>query len=133
MASYKKAKRAAKKFHPITLVAMALALAIGAFSGYFFCGERIKNDTFELIGQKETVLHIGDEFVYRDEGVRVIENGKDLSSSVKVTTDIRKNTAGEYVLDTSEEGVYTIFYTVEGSDFYKDIKRIRIFRVIEAE
>ncbi len=130
MASYKKVSRRAKKFHPITLVAMLLALAIGATAGYFVCKSVTKNDTFALIGQKEIVLHIGDEFLYRDEGARLIENGKDLSSSVKVTTDILKNDDGLYVIDTSKEGVYAIFYTSEDSRFYQDIKRVRVFRVV---
>ncbi len=133
MASYRKAKRAAKKFHPITLVAMVLALAIGALAGYFIAESRNKDDSFELLGQTVILLHVGDEFTYQDEGARATENGKDISSSIKVTTDIVKNESGEYVLDTSEVGEYVMFYTVEGSDFYNGVKRIRIFRVIEAE
>ena len=46
--------------------------------------------------------------------------------------DIPKDENGAYKIDTSAEGVYKIVYTVDSLK-YKNIERIRVFRVVGGE
>ena len=75
-----------------------------------------KNDTFELIGDKNITLEINE--TYTEQGVKIISFGKDLKNEVKIESN----------LDTSKEGVYTIIYTINSSR-YKNIKRVRYITI----
>ena len=120
----KKLKKAIKKTHKAYLVIMALALVIGAAGGYFAASFVAGNDCFELNGQKETEIKIGQELKYTDEGIKYVSFGKDLSDAYTVTTNLTAVGDGTYTGDTSEENEYYIIYTItegrcEGMTLYR--------------
>ena len=126
----KRLKKAIRKTHTGYLIVIALALIIGAAGGYFAASVVAKNDCFELNGQKETSVQIGQELKYTDEGIKYVSYGKDLSSSYVITTNLTKNTDGTYSADTSVPTEYYIIYTVtEGR--CKDMTLYRTFNVTE--
>lgn len=93
-----------------------LFLLLGGGIGYGGSLLLTKNDTFELIGEKNITLNVNE--IYNDSGVKVISYGKDLTDKVHIDSD----------LDLTKEGEYTIIYTVK-SIKYKDIKRVRYITV----
>ena len=108
-------------------LALALGLVIGWFGGQYFS----KNDTFELVGEKEYFVELNSEdFLYEEEGVRIIEFGRDISDKVSFETNMTTLGDGKYNLDTTVPGRYYIKYTV-ASPRYGEICRIRIFTVGE--
>ena len=102
------------------LIFIMFFLAIGGAIGYVGASSLTKNDTFEIIGDKNIVLNLNS--TYKEEGVKVISYGKDLSNKVEVETN----------LDISKAGDYYVIYTVKSLK-YNNIKRIRYIRVIEGE
>ena len=126
----KKLKKAIRKTHTGYLVVIALSLIIGAAVGYFAASFVAGNDCFELNGQKETEIKIGQELKYTDEGIKYVSYGKDLSGAYAVTTNLTMAGNGTYTGDTSSEIEYYIIYTItegrcEGMTLY------RTFNVIE--
>ncbi len=110
-------------------LALAAGLFIGWFGGEFLC----KNDTFELMGEKEYAVEINEVgFQYIDEGVKIIEFGRDISDKVAVETNMVKLGNGAYAADTTVPGRYYIKYTVD-SPRYGEIARIRVFTVGEGD
>ena len=129
----RKARSTAKRISAVSYVIWALALicgiAVGAVSCMFVC----RNDCFKLRGKSEYVLTVGQENnIYTDKGAQVISFGRDISRDVKVSTNLLEVGDGEYEIDTSEEGVYYIIYTVDDVRF-GEIKRVRTFRVVAGE
>ena len=107
------------------MLALALGLYLGWVGGEYIC----KNDTFELVGKKEYSVLINEvDFQYVDEGVRIIEFGRDISDMVSVETNMVKLSNGAYTADTAIPGKYYIKYTVD-SYRYGDIERIRVFTI----
>lgn len=94
-------------------------LFIGAMIGGYFTAKYItRNDIFEIIGEKEVTINIGQ--IYQDEGARAISFGKDISKNIKSENNIDNLTAGKYYIK----------YTVE--DFrYRGIERYRVVIVID--
>ena len=117
--NYKKqAVKAIKKTHLATIVCVVVFLAVGIVGGFFAYNHFTKDDKFELIGEKDIVLTVGDTFV--DEGYVVSAFGKDISDTVVVTGAV----------DTSQEGVYVLTYTSSHIK-YKDVKKCRVITVEE--
>lgn len=107
------------------MLMLVIGLAIGWFGGEYIC----RNDAFELVGEKEYAVKINEvNFQYKEEGVRIIEFGRDISGDVLVETNMLKLDNGTYTADTTVPGRYYIKYTVE-SMRYGEIERIRIFTV----
>jgi len=136
------AKRAAKKLFkkiPTAVkVLMVLFLLAGMAGGYFAVKLVSKNDHFELVGQKTYSIEAGTPFTYHEEGVDAVCFGRDVSGKLKVETTLQKDAAGNYIIPTDEEGVYTITYTIDCLKFGKhnpngQIKRIRTFSVSVSE
>ena len=126
----KKLKKAIRKAHKAYLVIVVFALVIGAAGGYFAASELCKNDCFEINGQKETLVRVGQELRYKDEGIKYVSYGKDLSSSFTVTTNLIQDQDGYYVGSTSDDTEYYIIYTVtEGR--CKGMTLNRTFNVME--
>ena len=126
----KKLKKAIRKTHTGYLVVIALSLIIGAAVGYFAASFVAGNDKFELNGQKETEIKIGQELKYIDEGIKYVSYGKDLSGAYVVTTNLTAVGDGTYTADTSVATEYYIIYTVtEGR--CKDMTLYRTFNVTE--
>ena len=90
-----------------------------------------EGDRFELLGEKEIHVGIGEEFFYTDEGVKLVSLGRDLSDSVKVETNLKKTDKG-YTVDSSRGGVYYIKYTVDDIK-YGETVRVRAVIVGEGE
>lgn len=122
-----KAKRISAASYVIWVIALALGVALGAFACYFLC----RNDGFELKGKNELILPVGAEgssVTYVDKGATAVSFGRDISRDINVSTNLKEIGDGEYMVDTSKEGVYFIIYTVEDVRF-GDIKRVRTIRV----
>ena len=101
----KAAEKADKKSHPATLILAILFLIVGAVAGVVLSRELTKNDKFELIGEKQVELAIGES--YKEAGVKIISFGRDISDKVAYGGDFV--TMGEI----PEEGIYQIVYTVD--------------------
>ena len=137
----KAAKRYLKKLHVLTVVLMVAALLLGVAAGFFAVNTISKNDRFELIGQKATTLPLtktkGATYLYTEEGIEAVCFGRDVSGTVSVKTTLEKNEQGQYVIPLTEEGVYTITYTVDALKFGEKAPngptlRVRVF-VVKAE
>lgn len=82
--SYKKqAVKAIKKTHGLTIFLVLLFFVAATLGGFFAYRYVTKNDTFELVGEKDITLSVGDTFV--DEGYKVSAFGKDISNKVEVS------------------------------------------------
>lgn len=109
------AEKAVKKSHPATLVLAVLFLIVGIVAGIIVSRQLTKNDTFVLRGESVVRLEIGENYV--EEGVTIVSFGKDISDKVQYGGDADD-------LQTGEEGIYQIVYTVE--DFrWGDFQRVR--------
>lgn len=118
--SYKRhVKRAVKNTHGLTLFFVVLFLVLGAVGGYFGYTYLTKTDTFELVGEKEITISVGETFT--DEGFKAVAFGKDVSNKVEIDGQV----------DTSTEGTYVLTYTVNNLK-YKGVKRCRVVNVVES-
>ena len=115
MARKGNSKNSANKFNLVIFV-LVLALVLGGVVGYFVGFSLIKNDKFEINGEKTIEIYIGQ--TYEDEGATAISFGKDVSSKIKAESNI----------NTSEEGQYYIKYTVDNIR-YRGVERYRIIIV----
>lgn len=134
----KSIKKAAKKTHPATKFAVVVCLLVGLAVGVIFSRSTFKNDHFVLKGQAQYSIEAGSAFTYTEEGVDAVCFGRDVSDKLHVETDLQKDAAGNYIIPTDKEGVYTITYTVDAFKFGEkapngQIKRIRVFSVDAAE
>ena len=108
----------------VILFVIGFGIGIGTFLG--IC----KNDCFELIGKKEITIYLNDSYI--DEGVKIIEFGKDASSSVYIETNLQNNNNEFYALDA---GLYYIKYLSSSIKFGKifKISKIRLITVVVEE
>ncbi len=111
--------------------ACVILLLVGVISGIGCMKLVTEGDRFELLGEKEIHVGIGEEFFYTDEGVKLVSLGRDLSDSVKVETNLKKTDKG-YTVDSSRGGVYYIKYTVDDIK-YGETVRVRAVIVGEGE
>lgn len=124
------AKRKVKKLHPATIAVCILALILGVGAGIggytLLCAE----DCFVLNGNKSYTLSVGeDPIIYIDQGVKIVEFGKDISDKAQISsTNMTETESGRYVINTSEPGEYYIIYTVD-SPKYQNIQRVRTITV----
>ena len=113
----KKIVKKIKNTHKSILICFFTFLILGIIMGYVVSSIFTRNDTFELIGDKEITLNLNEE--YKEEGVKVISFGIDLKDKITIESN----------LNTSIEGEYIIVYTVKSLK-YKDIKRVRYVTVV---
>ena len=114
-----KTSKTSKKSTKIGLFSLIILLIIGGVAGYFTSRYVLtKDDIFEVIGDKTITLSLGE--TYQDEGAIAIAFGKDVSSEIKVETNV----------DYEKEGTYYIRYTVDNIR-YLNIERYRTI-IIEA-
>ncbi len=128
----KSIKRAGKSALIVIIVFLIIGLAIGGGLTYYFT----KTDCFELIGSDEITLTTDE--VYFDQGVKVISFGKDMSSKVKVETDLVQNKDGSYSPSMDSDGTYTIgtYYIVYSVDCLKygtifKVEKVRLINFVE--
>lgn len=134
----KSAKRAVKKMHPATKLIAVLCLVVGIAAGVFYTLRVSADDRFLLRGNVAYSVDLGSTFTYAEEGVEAVSFGRDVSGKLHVETSLQKDTAGNYIIPTDKEGVYTITYTVDSFKFGEHapngvIKRIRTFTVCGSE
>ena len=109
----------------VCFLALVIGLAIGWFGGEYIC----QNDTFSIEGNREYAISLNEVgFQYKDEGVKVIEFGRDISERVMVETNMIKLGNGMYTADITVPGKYYIKYTV-ASPKYGEVCRIRTFTI----
>ena len=107
MAKKKKstAQKVLENMNKKTLFIVVLFLILGLAAGVLSVFVLTKNDTFELIGNGEISLNVGDEYI--EESAKAVAFGKDVSDKIKIDGSV----------DTSTEGEYVIKYTVENFRF----------------
>ena len=118
----KKKMRAANK---ITLFLCLLALLGGAVFGVYAYEYICQDDCFILRGEKEQRVALNTpDFIYYEDGVKVIEFGRDISKNVVTKTNMQDLGGGRYAADTTVPGKYYIKYTID-SPKYGEVCRIR--------
>ena len=123
------AKRKVRRLNGLTIFFCILALAAGFVAGIYGYEFVCRDDCFVLLGAKEYTVELNSEnYTYYEDGARVIEFGKDISSEVSVQTNMTSLGGKKYTLDTTVPGRYYIKYTVD-SPKYGEICRIRTFVV----
>lgn len=124
-----KIKKSLKKVSTLTIFLAVLFLALGIGAGYFAVSTICKNDTVEVLGQKEITLNIASgTYAYTDEGFKAIAFGQDISQNVKITSNLTE-TNGVYTIDLTEPGEYYIKYTINHFKFGEVVK----YRTITVE
>lgn len=111
-------KKIVKKTNKSILICIFLFLIIGFAGGYGLTMFMTKDDTFELIGDKNITLNLNEE--YKEQGVEAISFGKDLKDNIIIDSNV----------DTTKEGEYTVVYSIKSSLKYKNIKRVRYVSVV---
>lgn len=109
-------KKSNKKKLNIFLYVLAVFFIIGGVGGFFTFNYLTKDDKFEIIGDKEITLHVGEEYV--EKGAIVISFGKDESAKIEID---KSN------LNINEVGNYYIKYTASDYRFKGKV----IYRYIE--
>lgn len=92
----KTVKKELSKFNTTTKVVGLFLFVIAVFAGIFTTYYFTKNDTFQLIGETEITLKVGDEYI--EQGVKIIAFGKDISDKVIITGTVNTDVADEYVI-----------------------------------
>ncbi len=105
------------------IAACIAAFVIGIIAGLGSFALITENDRFELVGDKEIRVSLGEEYVYHEEGATLISFGRDLSEEVKIETNLEKTDDG-YIIDSSKEGIYYIKYSSDDVK-YKNTLRVR--------
>ena len=125
------AKAVGLKGFILALVLLLVFGAIGAGAVWFVC----RDDCFKIIGgDVELAVNVR----YEDEGAKVVEFGKDISSKVKFETNMVVNNDGSFSpqLDSDNnpiEDTYYIIYTVDSFKYGKfaTIKKVRLVKFVE--
>lgn len=118
-----------RRANRLTSFICLLALLGGAYFGAYAYGYICSDDCFDLQGKKEYSVAINSQdFIYQEDGVKIIEFGRDISESVVSETNMTDLGGGRYTADTSVAGRYYIKYTVN-SPKYSKVTRIRTFVV----
>lgn len=100
------------KVHPVALIIVVGVLICGLFAGWFSVKYLTKNDKFEIVGQQNITLNLGEEYI--DEGAIAVSFGKDVSTKIKMENNIDKTKVGRYYIK----------YTVDDLR-YKNVVRYR--------
>lgn len=124
-----KVKRTIKGTTKKTWLCAFLFLIVGAVIGFLSFHFVCKNDCFEFVGKDELCFTLGE--TYTDTGVKIISFGKDISSQVKVETNLLCDENGNYY--ATEIGTYYIKYTSTDIKYGKlwSIQKIRLITFVE--
>lgn len=134
LAARRAVKKELRRQHPATLIVPILFLVLGILLGFgavtLLHGPE---DGLVLCGEREITVPVGTAYTYTEEGYALTCLGLDATDSVSVTHNMTKNPDGTYTLDTSFEGEYYIAYTSTHPLFYRDVRCVRVFRVVGGE
>lgn len=128
----KKIKNTTKKTHVGIIISVIIFALIGIGGGIFASHKICENDVFVVLGEKNIELFVGDDFDFKDEGVKIISFGRDISNKVNIKTNLTKDSQGNYVVDTSVEGEYYIIYTIDDIK-YGNIQKVRTISILPTE
>lgn len=114
-----------------------LILVICAGISFGSCYFITRNDCFELYGNDELTLTVGEKYV--EDGYKVIEFNKNRTDRVFIETDMKINSDGSYspIVDESGEFVVGTYYIIYKTDTLKyskisSVERIRLITFVEA-
>lgn len=94
--SNKTVNKELSKFSTKTKVICLFLFVFAVFGGVFTTYYITKNDTFQLIGETEITISVGQEYV--EQYAKIIAFGKDISKDVIITGTVNINLADVYVL-----------------------------------
>lgn len=124
-----KAKKKLKRLSAGVVFLAVLLLLVGGVGGYFGVKHISKNDCFNIVGEDEITLELGESYI--DEGVEVIAFGRNEEDKVEIETNLKCDKSGAYYAQT--EGTYYIIYKVNnikyGSIF--KVQKIRLIHFVE--
>ncbi len=125
----KKAKSASKSLGKNMLVLVIVFLIIGLLLGVGASFYLTRSDCFEIIGQDELSLTLGENYV--DEGCKVISFGRDISNEIEIETDLIVNADGSLTGD--EIKTYYILYKSNDIKYGKifTVTKIRLITFVE--
>lgn len=115
--SKNKLQKELKKVNSATIIFVVIFAIIGVGAGFGATYFLTKNDVFELKGESEITLQVGDEYV--EQGATAVAFGKDISSSIEIIGEV----------DTTTEGRYVVKYKVKSFRFANHI----LYRLIVVE
>ena len=114
------------------LLIIVVFAGIGVGTGFVLT----RNDCFEIIGQDEIELQASEK--YFDQGVKVVEFGKNCQDKVSIETDMKTNADGSFSPQVDEDNnpilkTYYIIYKVNTFKLSKlaTIERIRLISFVE--
>ena len=125
--SSRKAKKALKKMHPAYLVIAVLALVAGLALGYFGASFVNGGDVLEVKGNKITEVEASEQVVYKDEGIKYVSGGKDMSDKYEILSTNMEMSADGTFTGTATEDLYIVYKVTEGRAADQTV--YRVFRV----
>ena len=97
---------------PLFVLFLLLGVLLGVGTSYFIT----RDDCFVMNGSK--VIEVELNGTYQDQGVKVIEFGKDISSKVEIVIYDENDDVVDSI-DTSSDTEYSIVYTVDSLKWEK--------------
>lgn len=125
--SVKTAEKQLKKMGVKGMIIAVLCLLLGVAAGISAYLVVCKNDCFEIIGNDEMTITLNEKYV--DQGVKIIEFGKDVSETAVIDTNLKLSDDN---LPT-ELGTFYVKYSVNSVKYGKifKIEKIRLISVVE--
>jgi hypothetical protein len=123
----RKAKKALKKMHPAYLVIAVLALVAGLALGYFGASFVNGGDVLEVKGNKITEVEASEQVVYKDEGIKYVSGGKDMSDKYEILSTNMEMSADGTFTGTATEDLFIVYKVTEGRAADQTV--YRVFRV----
>lgn len=125
----KQLERKINKTGPITALAIVIFFVVGLLAGYLTFLLTSSRDCFDMLGEEEITLTLNEK--YTDEGVKIIEFGRDISQNVEYDTNLLA-TGNEFYAE--EVGTYYIKYSVNSFKYGKifKIQKVRLITFVES-
>jgi hypothetical protein len=123
----RKVKKALKKMHPAYLVIAVLALVAGLALGYFGASFVNGGDVLEVKGNKITEVEASEQVVYKDEGIKYVSGGKDMSDKYEILSTNMEMSADGTFTGTATEDLFIVYKVTEGRAVDQTV--YRVFRV----
>lgn len=123
-AAKKELKKIGAKGILVAFLVLIVGLAAGAAAYFAVCSK----DTFEIIGGDEITITLEDKYV--EQGVKIIEFGKDISDKAVIETNLVQSDSG----NPAEIGTFYVKYSVDSVKYGKifRIEKVRLINVVEA-